>query len=118
MIVFRPLSLLTALALAAPMPALAQTYPASATVLLGVRSLAVQPRTLALNDATATATYARFAAAETTRLTAAPQPLKLKSATTLDAHDVPAIELRAKDAWFDDQGFRASPTRLSYKARF
>jgi hypothetical protein len=117
MIVFRPLSLLTALALAAPMPALAQTYPASATVLLGIHSLAVQPRTLALNETTA-ATYIRPAPGEAAALPAAPNPLKLKARTAPDTDEAPTVELHAKDAWFDDQGFRATPTRVSFKQRF
>ena len=112
---FRPLSLLTALALAAPMPALAQTYPANATVVLGIHSLAAQPRTPALNEAIAS-TYVRPAPAEPAPLRAA--PLKLKARTALDAHEVPAVELRPKAAWLDDQGFRATPTRVSFKQRF
>jgi hypothetical protein len=46
------------------------------------------------------------------------QPLKLKARTALDADEAPTVDVRAKDAWFDDQGFRATPTRVSYKARF
>ena len=114
---FRPLSLLTALALAAPMPALAQTYPASATVLLGLHSLAVQPRTLALNETAAT--YIRPAPAEASPATSIVQPpLKLRPRTALAAEDLPTVDLRPKDAWFDDQGFRATPTRVSFKQRF
>lgn len=47
-------------------------------------------------------------------------PLKLKAPATLDDSDepAPAVELRAKSEWSDDQGFRASPTRVSYKLRF
>ncbi len=105
----RPLTLLTALALAAPMPALAQTFPASATVALGVHSIPVQPRMLTLNETTAA--YARAAPQPV-----AAQPLKLKAHAARD--EVPAVEVQAKDAWFDDQGFRATPTRVSYKQRF
>ena len=111
----RPLSLLTALALAAPMPALAQTYPAAAAVVFSVHSVTVQPRTLALNEsATAYVRPAQAAPMAVARL----QPLTLKARTALDADEAPTVDVRAKDAWFDDQGFRATPTRVSYKARF
>ena len=113
----RPLSLLTALALAAPMPALAQTFPASATVVLGVHSLAVQPRTLALND-TASRDVRPAPAASIPPALAQAQPLKLQAHAALSPDEIPAVEVQAKDAWFDDQGFRATPTRVSYKQRF
>lgn len=31
---------------------------------------------------------------------------------------VPDVDLRPKDAWLDDQGFRMSPSGLAYRQRF
>jgi hypothetical protein len=31
---------------------------------------------------------------------------------------VPAVRVRPKDAWTDDQGLRVSPSRVAYKRRF
>ena len=46
------------------------------------------------------------------------EPLKPQPRRLLDTDEVPTIEVRAKDAWFDDQGFRATPSRVSFKQRF
>jgi hypothetical protein len=42
--------------------------------------------------------------------------LKLNTAAVPD--EIPEVEIRAKDAWTDDQGFRLSATRVAFKSRF
>ena len=113
----RPLLLLAAAmtAAAAPAIAVAQSWPAGALVVASAST--IRPPS---------PTFARIEAPESWRAPAElpptqpvdhPPPLKLQPRIA-QVERVPAVELRPKDAWLDDQGFRASPTRLSYKARF
>lgn len=105
------LKLLIAIAAVAstPLPALAQAWPA--TVVASAPQMRSQPRMQAIGLDRVT----------TVRMTSAPlrrsnPPLKL--AATIEPGPVPEVEVRAKDAWTDDQGFRLSPTKLAFKRRF
>jgi hypothetical protein len=106
----RPLKLLlTAIvATAAPAPVLAQVWPAS--VVAAGPQMARAP------------TQALVRIERDGRLLRRPpevpptQPrLKLSAA---DVDDTLEVDIRAKDAWLDDQGLRVSPTRLAFKRRF
>lgn len=35
-----------------------------------------------------------------------------------DASQVPEVDIRPKDAWRDDEGFRMSPARVAFRRRF
>ena len=108
----RPLKLLIAIAAvgSTPLPALAQSWPA--TVVASAPQMRSQPRTtglilhrdfIVLRPAGVPPTQPRQ------------RPLKL---TAADPSDIPDVDVRAKDAWSDDQGFRVSPTKLAFKRRF
>lgn len=92
-----------------PLPALAQAWTAT-----GVAST---PQMRSPSRATAPA----LDRATIARLTAAPlrksaPPLKLVAA--IEPGDIPDVDVRAKEAWSDDQGFRVTPTKLAFKRRF
>lgn len=118
----RPLSLLTVLVLAAPLPAMAQAWPAGAVLVAGGSPIGAQGRTLTVVDAAPRAFTViderptRVRRQPTIPPTAPPTPLQLKSAP--EDPETPKVEIRAKEAWLDDQGFRASPAKVSYKLRF
>ena len=40
------------------------------------------------------------------------------AAAPVDHNEVPEVDIRAKAAWSDDEGFRVSPTRVAFKRRF
>ena len=120
----RPLSILApvlSLAIVAGVPAvaLAQTFPASAAVVAGVHSLGPDTRALVLSERDAAAQW-RAPRTQTAPLpTDRPQPLKLPPRIALaDDGDVPEVDIRAKAEWSDDQGLRATPTKVSFKRRF
>ena len=118
----RPLILAPVLSLAVlagvPTAALAQTFPASAAVAASVHSLGPDTRALALNARDAAAEW-RAPTTQTSPLpTDRPQPLKLPPRIALADGDVPQVDIRAKAEWSDDQGLRASPTKVSFKRRF
>lgn len=109
----RPLKLLIAVAAvaAAPVSALAQTWPAT-VVAVAPRLMAQerQPTFLVRQDpvsATPAPHRARHAGRPALKLNAVIEP-----------DEIPDVELRAKDEWTDDQGFRVSPTRVGFKSRF
>lgn len=94
---------------AAPLPALAQAWPAAAAVsAASVRTPVPQTRAFTVIERVALAS----APANPPRI------LKLTARSALDADTPQPVDIRAKAGWTDDQGFRASPTRVSYKLRF
>jgi hypothetical protein len=101
--------LLIAALSAAPLPALAQVWPAGAAVsVMSVRTPVPQTRTFTVIEREA------LASAPTSQ----PRVLKIKARSALDSDAPPPVDIRAKAEWSDDQGFRASPTKVSYKLRF
>ena len=117
----RPLILASVLSFAVlagvPTAALAQTFPASAAIVAGVHAFG-SDRPVAMTPRRAAAEW-RAPPAETAPLpTDRPQPLKLPPRIALEDHEVPQVDIRAKAEWTDDQGLRASPTKVSYKHRF
>lgn len=118
----RPSILVPVLTLAvlagAPTAALAQTFPASAAVAAGVQALGPDTRAFTLVDRNP-ATQWRAPALETTPApTAHIRPLKLQPRLALETADAPRVEIRAKDAWSDDQGLRVHKTMATFKQRF
>ena len=105
----RRLALLATVLCAAPLPALAQAWPAGAVVsMASVRAPDPRVRAFIVTNLTP--------AAATPPVQSAPiPPLKVKARSALDADDPPAVDVRAKAEWSDDQGFRATPTKVSYK---
>ena len=104
----RHLAHLIAALFAAPLPALAQAWPGGAVIsVASVRAPASHARTFTVVEPPART------APQANRL----RTLNLKARTALDADTTP-VEIRAKADWSDDQGFRASPTKVSYKLRF
>lgn len=105
---YRPrFALLAAIVCAAPAPALAQAWPASAVVsVASVRPLAPLTRAFQVADVTPIARPEP------------PSALKLRPRTALDADPPPPVDIRPKAEWTDDQGFSATPKRISYKLRF
>lgn len=108
---YRPLHLLIAAAAiaSAPLPALAQVWPA--TVVAAAPRMTAQPRVPALTV---------YRDARMLRPTGSPQTQLLRNAPRLaaDPDDIPVVEVRAKAEWSDDQGLRVGPTRIAYKSRF
>lgn len=109
----RPLNLLIASAAiaSAPLPALAQTWPAA--VVASAPRLTSAPRAPALNLQRAVAVVYPVDV----------QPIRpgrriLKLDPSADRHEIPDVEVRAKAEWSDDQGLRLGPTKLAYKSRF
>lgn len=109
----RPLKLLIAVAAvaAAPVSAFAQVWPAT-VVAVAPRLIAEErQQTFLVRQDTVRVTPATHRS----RLAGRPA-LKLKAVVEPD--EIPDVELRAKDEWSDDQGFRVSPTRVGFKSRF
>jgi hypothetical protein len=109
----RPLNLIIAAGAiaSAPLPALAQAWPA--TVVAAAPRMTAQPRVPALiihRDVT----VIRPAGVPPTQ----PERRTLKLTPNIDPEDVPQVEVRAKAEWSDDQGLRVGPTKLAYKSRF
>ena len=104
----RHLAPLIAALVAAPLPALAQAWPGGAVIsVASVRTPVPHARTFAVVE------QPLPTGPRATR----PRALNLKARTAPDA-DTPPVDIRAKADWSDDQGFRASPTQVSYKLRF
>ena len=103
--------LLAALVAAAPVPALAQAWPA--TVVAAGPRLA---QTATVNPLVRIEHDGRL----TRRAIDLPptQPAARLKLSTVDIDDVPEVEIRPKAEWFDDQGLRVSPTRVAFKRRF
>jgi hypothetical protein len=117
----RPLILASVLNLAvlagAPTAALAQTFPAVVGIAAGVHTLPLNGGAFIAANRSAAAEWsapASTAAAPADR----PQPLKLLPRLARADGEVPQVDIRAKDAWYDDEGLRASPTKVSFKRRF
>lgn len=107
----RPLSLLIAAAavVAAPLPALAQTWPTAATA--AAPQMRAQPRAPAV-------TFQRKATLDRPAVSLATAPDAALSLTASDPDEVLDVELRPKAEWSDDQGLRVGATRIGYKSRF
>lgn len=103
----RPLNLLIAALVigAAPLPALAQSWPS--TVVASAPRMTPASRVPALN----------LQREATTWVATAKRPA-LKLNPTSDPDEIPEVEVRAKAEWSDDQGLRVGPTRVAYKSRF
>ena len=115
--ILAPALALAALAIA-PAAALAQTFPASAVVAVSVHSLGPDTRAFALNDRDAAAQWRPPATQAAPLPTARPQPLKLQPRIAFQDVDAPQVDIRPKAEWSDNQGLRATPTRVTYKQRF
>lgn len=104
------LSLAVACLAAAPLPALAQTWPAT-VVAAGphLQAPTVQPLARVDRDPR----LLRRA----TRLPPTRPGLRL-NLTPIARDDIPEVAIEAKDEWLDDQGLRVSPTRVAFKRRF
>jgi hypothetical protein len=108
--------------LAAPLPAMAQAWPTASVLVAGAPPIGSQARISTVVDAAPRSFTviderpSPVRRAPATPPTARPAPLQLQSDP--DKPETPKVEIRAKAAWLDDQGFRASPTKVSYKLRF
>jgi hypothetical protein len=107
----RPLKLLFAIVVvvAAPVPALAQTWPAS-VVAAGPRMAEAPTRAFVVIERDARLQHRQLGVPRTEPHVA---PLRLSA-----ANEVPQVDIRPKDEWSDDQGFRVGPTRVAFKRRF
>jgi hypothetical protein len=108
----RPLTLLIGvLAVAtAPIPTLAQTWPA--TVVAGAPQMAANGSPPAL-------TIDRSVIVRRPTGTPPPQPrLRLRLQTLAPHAPLADVEIRPKADWLDDQGLRLTPTRVAFKRRF
>lgn len=92
---------------AAPLPAPAQTWPAS--VVSGAPRMAQAPA----NTLVRVERDPRLLRRQTLPPTEPRVKLRLSS-----ADEVPEVDVRPKAEWFDDQGLRVSPTRVAFKQRF
>lgn len=107
----RPSKLILIVALAAaPIPALAQAWPT--TVVAGGPRMA-----MATNTSQPLARIEREARLLRKAPPATQPPLRLKL-TRVQVDDVPVVEIEPRAEWFDDQGWRVSPTRVAFKRRF
>lgn len=103
--------LIAALAVSAPATALAQAWPAT-VVASAPRAAPVPSHGLVLRSEEAGAP--RQADLPPTDANTPRVVLKLADS----ADEVPDVTLRPKAEWTDDQGWRASPTRVAFKRRF
>ena len=110
---YRPLNVLIAAAAiaSAPLPALAQIWPA--TVVAAAPRMTTPSRVPAL-IVHREVTVLRPLGIPPTQ----PERRGLKLNAAADPDDIPEVELRPKAEWSDDQGLRVGPTRLAYKSRF
>ena len=108
----RPSKLILIAALAAaPFPALAQAWPA--TVVAGGPRMAMTPNTAQTLARVEQDTRLRGRTANTQ----AKPPVRLKL-TRVQVDDIPVVEIEPRAEWFDDEGWRVSPTRVAFKRRF
>ena len=106
------LMIVAAAVAAAPIPVLAQTWPAG-VVAAGPRMAAAQgqPLVVVVRDARILRRPGGIPPTQPTdRL-----PLRLSS---VESDEVPLVELRPKDEWTEDEGFSVSATRVAFKRRF
>jgi len=106
----RPLKLLIVMAVvaAAPIPAVAQTWPAA--VAASAPRMA-RPLVAVTHDAS----MLRRPHGVRPTQPAYPAPLRFSS---VEAEDAPQVELRARAEWSDDRGFRVGPARVAFSRRF
>lgn len=107
----RPLSLLIAAAavVAAPLPALAQTWPTATTA--ATPQMRVQSRAPAV-------TIQRQTTLDRPAARVAREPQTSLNLTASDPDEALDVELLPKAEWSDDQGLRIGATRIGYKSRF
>lgn len=113
----RPLILLmgTAVVASIPIPAFAQSWPA--TIVAGAPQMAPRatPPTLSVERDVIVLRPSGTAPTQ-------PGAARRASAVVIRApghiRDVPDVQIRPKAAWLDDQGLRLSPTRVAFKQRF
>jgi hypothetical protein len=107
----RPLKslLATAVVALAPVPVLAQTWPAT-VVAAGPRMAAAPTRAFVVIERDARLQRRPPGVPRTEPHVA---PLRLSAAA-----DVPQVDIRPKDEWTADEGFRLGPTRVAFKRRF
>lgn len=112
----RPLILAPVLSLAVlagvPTAAMAQTFPASSSIVASVNAL--EPDALTGRTAAVSWRATHVSLLPTDRARA----LKLPPRLALTDGDLPEADIRAKAEWSDDQGLRATPTKVSFKRRF
>lgn len=108
----RPLKLLMAIAAVAlaPATALAQSWPV--TVVASAPQMRSPPRAPALSVHRDVIVLRPVGVPPTQ-----PEGRAFRMAARAPA-DLPQVEVPAKDAWTDDQGFRVGPTKLAFKRRF
>lgn len=102
-----------------PLPVLAQSWPT--TVASGAATLAPKVRTLVLDDRGVVAgdrqTRPRATAASVSR----EFPDNDGTGPALgdpDERNVPDVDIRAKEVWSQDEGFRFTGSRVAFKRRF
>lgn len=107
----RPLSLLIAAAAvaAAPLPALAQTWPSAASA--AAPQMRAQPRAPSV-------TFQRQATLDRPAVSLPRDANAALNLTASDSDEALDVELRPKAEWSDDQGLRVGATRIGYKSRF
>lgn len=112
------LFLLAAVLASAAAPAIGQTWPGGAVTAAGVQALGPQGRKIALTDQTAAIAWRAPDAPAAAQPIDRPHPVTPPERIAQRDDDTPKVDIQAKPEWSDDQGFRASPTKLSYKRRF
>lgn len=97
---------------AAPLPALAQAWPASV--------VAAAPRALPAPSRPFIVLSSREAAARPLPGARPTDPTSLRPSLKLtdDGDEVPDVELRPKAEWSDDEGLRVTPAKVAFKHRF
>jgi hypothetical protein len=112
----RSLTLLVAAAAlgAAPLPAFAQNWPATATAAAPAMT---EPTTVAFVQAKP-APRPDTLVRTPLRLTEQRVAEVLRSGPSVEDGEVSPVSMRPKDEWFDDEGFRFADKRLAYKRRF
>jgi hypothetical protein len=102
------LMLAAAIAVAAPVPVLAQAWPA-AVVAAGPRMAQAPAQALVRVE---------YDGRLLRRPPEVPPTQPRLKPSAVDIDDTLEVDIRAKAAWLDDQGLRVSPTRLAFKRRF
>lgn len=107
----RPLKIFLAVTClaSAPLPVLAQTWPAG--VVAAAPKMAPAPgqaRAMARSERTP----------KSPRRVNLPPPQSFQALRLSAADEIPEVDIRPKGAWSDDEGLRVSPTRVAFKRRF
>ncbi len=105
------LVLLAVAVAAAPMPVLAQSWPA--TVVAAAPQIADRARPILVSRRLPTTMISTERTGETVNLR--PLALRLDAAAPDEAPEIP---VRAKDEWSADEGLSVKGARLAYKQRF